>query len=234
MAIIEEIHEQVSQTNTHTEEPAKDVTTEGETDQDGDVFYDSTDYQIEELKQLLNEASEYKAKGNALFAQSEYQKAIAEYENALMVCPESQRKERSIYFSNIAACHLKLDQYKEARDMCTRSLELDSTYSKALLRRAQANERIGTSSAMSSALDDYKQLQKQAQDAYTLKECKRAQQELPGKIKIKMEQEKEEMIGKLKDLGNTLLGKFGLSTDNFQFTPDPNGSGSYSMNFVNK
>lgn len=50
---------------------------------------------------------EYKAKGNAFFGQGEYKKAIDEYENALMTCPESVYKERAIYFGNIAACHLK-------------------------------------------------------------------------------------------------------------------------------
>jgi hypothetical protein len=118
--------------------------------------------------------------------------------------------------------------------MCTQSLTLDPTYTKALLRRAQANEKIGTSTAMTEALEDYKKLKESSQDSYTQTTCQRAERELPGKIKAKMEQEKEEMMGKLKDLGNTLLGKFGLSTDNFQFEKDPNGSGGYSMNFVNK
>ncbi len=40
----------------------------------------------------------------------------------------------------------------------------------------------------------------------------------------------DEMLGKLKDLGNTILGKFGMSLDNFKATKDPN-SGSYSISF---
>jgi hypothetical protein len=46
----------------------------------------------------------------------------------------------------------------------------------------------------------------------------------------KFEQQKEEMLGKLKDLGNGLLGKFGLSLDNFKATKDPK-TGSYSIAF---
>ena len=37
-------------------------------------------------------------------------------------------------------------------------------------------------------------------------------------------------VGKLKDLGNTVLGKFGMSLDNFKAEKDPN-TGSYSINF---
>jgi len=43
------------------------------------------------------------------------------------------------------------------------------------------------------------------------------------------EKEKEEMIGKLKDLGNSFLGKFGLSTDMFKF--EQREEGGYGMRF---
>jgi hypothetical protein len=40
----------------------------------------------------------------------------------------------------------------------------------------------------------------------------------------------EEMLGKLKDMGNWVLGKFGLSVDNFKAVQDPQ-TGSYSISF---
>ncbi|KAK1936237.1 Tetratricopeptide repeat protein 1 (TPR) [Babesia divergens] len=46
------------------------------------------------------------------------------------------------------------------------------------------------------------------------------------------EREKDEMIGKLKDLGNTLLGKVGLSLDNFKVNKDET-TGSYNIQFQN-
>ena len=54
--------------------------------------------------------------------------------------------------------------------------------------------------------------------------------DLEGKMKAKQEKLQEEVMGKLKDFGNTILGKFGLSLDNFNAEKDPQ-TGSYSINF---
>lgn len=73
-------------------------------------------------------------------------------------------------------------------------------------------------------------------DAKTLKEMKfdsvnmnATIAELEEAEKKKMEKFKTETLGQLKNLGNTLLGKFGVSLDNFKL--NPNADGSYNISY---
>lgn len=59
--------------------------------------------------------------------------------------------------------------------------------------------------------------------------ARKALASLPGRIAAQQEKEKNEMMDKLKELGNGLLGKFGLSTDMFKFDQQPGGG--YNMRF---
>ncbi|GCB60515.1 hypothetical protein scyTo_0012753 [Scyliorhinus torazame] len=73
--------------------------------------------------------------------------------------------------------------------------------------------------------------QKDRSILYSNRAAARMKLRLPQQIEERNEKMKEEMLGKLKDLGNMVLRPFGLSTENFLLNKDPN-SGSYSINFV--
>ncbi|EIW64421.1 TPR-like protein [Trametes versicolor FP-101664 SS1] len=145
-------------------------------------------------------------------------------------------KARAIINANIGACFMKLEEYKEVVTACTQALQDDPRYVKALQRRATAHEQLGSWSSLSSAQEetlllDYKQLLEiLPASSPDLVNIRRALVALPPRIEAAQKAETAEMLGKLKGLGNSILGNFGLSTDNFQFTP--NGQGGYSMNFV--
>lgn len=56
--------------------------------------------------------------------------------------------------------------------------------------------------------------------------------ELDRLQKEKFEKMKTEVIGNLKNLGNMVLGKFGMSLDNFKMTQNPDGT--YGMSYQNQ
>jgi hypothetical protein len=66
------------------------------------------------LQSLLNESNTQKAAANDLFAKSEFKDAIESYNKALSTCPNYLDYEIAVLKSNIAACHLKVEDWKEA------------------------------------------------------------------------------------------------------------------------
>eukprot|EP00877_Chromochloris_zofingiensis_P001372 jgi/Chrzof1/11235/Cz05g28300.t1 len=174
-------------------------------------------------QEVIDKAEAAKAEGNQLYVQEQYELAADKYWQAIdLVSPTTQQ--RSVYFANLAACYVKMGQHKQAIEQCTSALAIDPVYIKALMRRSGAFQALDD---LEHALQDAKRvLELDADNTW----AKRIVQQLEPVVQERQEKMKEEMMGKLKDLGNTLLGKFGLSLDNFKTEKDPN-TGSYSIKF---
>ncbi|XP_073335482.1 tetratricopeptide repeat protein 1 [Pagrus major] len=191
------------------------------------------DYLREVEKDLTEEEKEsrrqqsltLKEKGNSQFKAGNWSEAELSYKEALVLCPVCFSKERAVLFSNRAAARLHLDLKDQAISDCTRAIELNPDYVRALLRRAELYEQTDK---LDEALEDFKKvLELDPNQAGARQACMR----LPQQIHERNEKLKEEMMSKLKDLGNLVLRPFGLSTNNFQVNQDAN-TGSYSINFV--
>ncbi|XP_026166121.1 tetratricopeptide repeat protein 1 isoform X2 [Mastacembelus armatus] len=177
----------------------------------------------EEKEGRRNQSLTLKEKGNSQFKAGDWVEAERSYTEALGLCPVCFSKERAVLFSNRAAARLHLDLKEQAIADCTR--ELNPDYLRALLRRADLYEQT---EKLDEALEDYKRVLDQDPNQTR---ARHACMRLPQQIQERNEKLKEEMISKLKDLGNMILRPFGLSTNNFQVNQDQD-TGSYSINFV--
>ncbi|XP_012316482.2 tetratricopeptide repeat protein 1 [Aotus nancymaae] len=179
----------------------------------------------EEKQKRREESTRLKEEGNEQFKKGDYVEAESSYSRALEICPSCFQKDRSILFSNRAAARMKQDKKEMAINDCSKAIRLNPSYIRAILRRAELYEKTDK---LDEALEDYKSVLEKDPSIHQAREaCMR----LPKQIEERNERLKEEMLGKLKDLGNLVLRPFGLSTENFQIKQD-SSTGSYSINFV--
>ena len=172
-------------------------------------------------------ASAMKQQGNTAYSARNYGEAIRCYNEAIALtdpADEALAYSLAVYHSNRAACHLQLEAWHEAVEDATAALGYDPRYVKALMRRAAAHEAL---ERLEDALADYKAVL--AIDPRMAQALAKATA-LEATITERQEKMKEEMLGKLKGFGNTILGKFGLSTDNFKMVQDP-ATGGYNISF---
>lgn len=175
------------------------------------------------IQPSTDKALEYKKQGNVCFAKQQFDNAITCYTNAILISP-SDDSNLSVYYNNRSACYLQLKQYKQCISDASESIKLQPENNiKAYLRRAQAYEHCDNN--YSDAVNDYKCVLKyDPVHKVASSEIRRLQPLADAAL----EQQKAEMMSKLKGLGNSILGKFGMSLDNFQATKDP-ATGSYSI-----
>ena len=177
----------------------------------------------EEEARLLAAARAEKEKGNEFFKAGDLAAALECYTEAIELCP-SYVEERAVFFANRAVVHRKFGSAADVEADCTAALALQPNHVKALLRRAQAREEL---EKMQEALEDMKKV---VEIDPSVAEARRAVPRLQVAAEKKAEELKEQMMGQLKELGNSLLGKFGMSLDNFKAEKDPS-TGSYNISF---
>ncbi|KAK7395347.1 hypothetical protein VNO78_15899 [Psophocarpus tetragonolobus] len=217
-AAIQEEHQQKQQTEQETEH---DVPRSTESSENNALVNDE-----ESRQKALDQANEAKVEGNKLFADGKYEEALSQYELALQVAPDmpSSVEIRSICHSNRGVCFLKLGKYDNTIKECTKALELNPVYVKALIRRGEAHEKL---EHFEEAIADMKKILEIDPSNDQARKTIRRLEPIAAEKREKM---KEEMIGKLKEMGNSVLGRFGMSVDNFKAVKDPN-TGSYSISF---
>jgi len=178
----------------------------------------------EEKEQKRLEANQYKLEGNNLYLDGKTLEAVDKYTAGLRVCPLSFEKNRAVLYANRGQMKKVLGLNDQAVKNCSKAIELDPSYLKAILRRAEIYEETDK---LDESLADYQLILKL--DPRHV-EANRAVRRLPPKIEERNEKLKAEMMDSLKKLGNMVLNPFGLSTENFKMEQDPN-TGGYNIQF---
>ncbi|ETW60018.1 hypothetical protein PFMC_04007 [Plasmodium falciparum CAMP/Malaysia] len=174
---------------------------------------------------ILNKSvEEIKDIGNNYFKNNDYLNAIYYYNKALKKCKDKNIK--SILYSNRAACNIFLKKWNTVIEDCNKSIHLNDNFAKSYIRRSNAYEQLQKYNDASNDLNKALTI-----DPNLLKNYQVKQRKLKELAEQQLNKEKEEMVGKLKDFGNLLLGKVGLSLDNFEVQKNPNNDGSFNIQF---
>jgi len=115
-----------------------------------------TRFSPEEEANLLSESHAVKSDANTLFATGEFSQAISVYDRALASCPNYLDYEVAVLKSNIAACHVKLEDWKAAVESATAGVEcLDRVEGKEKKGKEKepASDKGGTANDASSEKD---------------------------------------------------------------------------------
>jgi import receptor subunit TOM70 len=91
------------------------------------------------FKDPFKRAMNFKSKGNRFFKETKYNEAIDCYTKAIEECPADKKEDLSTFYQNRAASYEMLKKTEEVIADCTKAIELNNRYVKALIRRAKGS-----------------------------------------------------------------------------------------------
>ncbi|KAK2808715.1 hypothetical protein FQN50_004386 [Emmonsiellopsis sp. PD_5] len=103
-------------------EPTSNPSHPSDDSDEEEIFHDAR-FPADEEADLLNQSNTEKSSANNLFTSARYSEAISTYDRALSFCPNYLDYEIAVLQSNIAACHLKLEDWKAAVDAASTSID---------------------------------------------------------------------------------------------------------------
>lgn len=104
------------------------------------------------LNQRLFFADREREKGNECFRANEFEEALRLYSRCVMLMPLQHNDPRP--YANRAMAFLKLERWADAERDCDMALEVDSSFTKAYIRRGMARHRRGK---YLDAIDDFEE-----------------------------------------------------------------------------
>ncbi|KAL4447161.1 hypothetical protein ABPG74_014013 [Tetrahymena malaccensis] len=116
--------------------------------------FDPDNKKCREALKKAQKIEELKEKGNEAIKGNNYDESIKIYDEALQVDPNN-RKLNSVILSNRALAYVKKKEYKKALEDVNKSIELDESYFRAYLRRADIKMKMGD---FDSAIFDYQKV----------------------------------------------------------------------------
>jgi len=173
---------------------------------------------------IVGTFDDLKSQGDSSFKNREFGPAIDAYDTALSLLEDDDERRAAVLFNRGAALYHG-SRFAESVESCSKAIELKPDYIKALYRRGMAYSKLDQ---LEKAVADFDgifeidpSLRTQYQSEY---------EDIKKRMHVRMEEEKAKMISGLKDLGNSLLGHFGMSLNDFQKDPT---TGSYTLKSKN-
>ncbi|PWY68428.1 tetratricopeptide repeat protein 1 [Aspergillus heteromorphus CBS 117.55] len=176
-----------------------DVAANSDSEDGEDVFHDAR-FPAEEETKLLEESHSIKVEANKLFTAGVYDQAISSYDRALSYCPNYLDYEIAVLHSNIAACHLKSEDWKACIDSASACIErlnkvIPPATADADSGKGKQKEESGDGDAVVEITGDDEEAEKELERLQKLDDRKRDVMRIRGKALMRRARAKMQSSG---------------------------------------